>query len=61
MFILQGKCIGDIMSQWYLFLISFGCVLIVLSYQATSPILVVISGCVVAGFGAYKLWRGKGK
>lgn len=47
------------MNQWYIFFMSFGCLLILLSYQATSPLLVILSGVLIAGYGAYKVFKKK--
>lgn len=49
------------MEQWYIFLIGFGALLIVMSYQMPNPLLLILSGLMMAGFGAYKVWGGKKK
>lgn len=43
------------MKQWSLFLISIGCVLIMLSYMMPNPILLILSGLVLVVAGAVKL------
>lgn len=43
------------MKQWSLFLISIGCVLIMLSYMMPNPILLILSGLILAIAGAVKL------
>lgn len=47
------------MKQWDLFLISIGCVLIMLSYLMPNPLLLIISGCVITGFGVIRLKKDK--
>lgn len=43
------------MKQWSLFLISIGCVLIMLSYMMPNPILLILSGLILVIAGAVKL------
>ena len=46
------------MKQWSLFLISFGCILIMMSSYMPNPILLIISGAAVAIFGFYLVRKG---
>ena len=49
------------MKQWSLFLISFGCILIMMSSYMPNPLLLIISGATVAIFGFYQIKKGTGK
>lgn len=43
------------MKQWDLFLISIGCLLVMLSYLMPNPILLILSGVIITGFGFKRL------
>ena len=43
------------MKQWSLFLISVGCILVMLSYTMPNPLYLIISGLALAGFGVFQL------
>ena len=43
------------MKQWSLFFISFGGILIMLSYTMPNPLFMIVSGLVVAGLGIIQL------
>lgn len=47
------------MKQWDLFLISIGCVLIMLSYLMPNPLLLIISGFIVVVCGTLRLTKAK--
>ena len=49
------------MKQWSLFLVSFGCILVMMSSYMPNPILLIISGVVVAAFGFAQLKKDTGK
>ena len=49
------------MKQWSLFLISFVCILIMMSSYMPNPLLLIISGATVAIFGFYQIKKGTGK
>lgn len=47
------------MKQWDLFLISIGCILIMLSYLMPNPLLLIISGILISGYGVSRLRKDK--
>ena len=47
------------MIQWYMFMISLGCLIIMLSTYASSPVAFMVIGLVIAVIGAYKIFKKK--
>lgn len=47
------------MNKWDVFYISFGCLLIMLSYTTSTPIPIVVSGFAVALLGVFRIYKGK--
>lgn len=43
------------MKEWNIFLISFGGVLIMMSYLMPNPILLILSGCLVCFYGIKRI------
>ena len=49
------------MKQWSLFLISFGCILIMMSSYMEKPFLLVLTGLCVVIFGFVQVRKGSSK
>lgn len=47
------------MKEWNVFLISFGGILVMLSYLMPNPLLLIASGCLVSFIGLRQLKKSK--
>ena len=47
------------MKEWNLFLICIGAIFIMMSYLMENPLLLIVSGIVVAGYGFYRIKQSK--